>query len=90
MTYTFPYYDYLESTQKEMNLMKYYIEHIITASTQDISILKEVGMLSFMDTFTYPDLSNIQSSLTQSGEYTPEQIEEILAGLKTLPEYNRA
>jgi len=89
MTYTLSYYDYFDYTHQKMDSMKD-IENIVTASTQDISKLGAEDTLSFMDTFNFPGLDSIKLSLTKSGQYTLEQIEEILSGLKTLPEYNRA
>ena len=44
-------------------------------------------MLSFMETFNFPSLSTLRSSLKASGQYTKEQIDEIVAGLRDLPEY---
>lgn len=49
--------------------------------------LFEEDLLSFMDSFDFPDLEELKQSLTKSGEYEPKQIEEIIVGLKTLPEY---
>lgn len=43
--------------------------------------------LSFMGTFKYPKLDLMRASLQKSGEYSSEQIEEIIVGLKTLHEY---
>lgn len=48
---------------------------------------QEEDLLFFMETFDFPDLQELRQSLTDSGEYKPEQIEEIISGLKTLPEY---
>jgi len=47
----------------------------------------DIDNLSFMGTFKFPKIEKMKISLQQSGEYTSEQIEEIIAGLKTLPEY---
>lgn len=47
----------------------------------------EIDNLSFMGTFKFPKIEEMRSTLQQSGEYTTKQIEEIIAGLKTLPEY---
>lgn len=49
--------------------------------------LQKEDMLSFMETFNFPSLSNLRSSLKASGQYTKEQLDEIVAGLKDLPEY---
>ena len=41
-----------------------------------------------MDTFVFPDLKKVKSSL-QKSKYSEERINEIITGLKTLPEYKR-
>lgn len=48
----------------------------------------EKDNISFMGTFTYPNLDEMKMTLLQSGEYTVDQVTEIIAGLKTLPEYS--
>lgn len=48
---------------------------------------QEEDLLFFMETFDFPNLQELRQSLTDSGEYKPEQVEEIISGLKTLPEY---
>lgn len=48
---------------------------------------QEEDLLAFMETFDFPDLQELRQSLANSGEYKPEQVEEIISGLKTLPEY---
>lgn len=48
---------------------------------------QEEDMLAFMETFNFPSLSTVRRSLKASGRYTKEQIDEIVAGLKDLPEY---
>ena len=48
---------------------------------------QEEDLLAFMETFDFPPLEDLRQSLTDSGEYKPEQVEEIISGLKTLPEY---
>ena len=48
---------------------------------------QEEDMLTFMETFNFPSLSSLRSSLKASGQYTKKQIDEIVAGLKDLPEY---
>ena len=45
----------------------------------------EVDAVSFMETFVPPNLKKVKSSL-QKSKYSEEQISEIIAGLKTLPE----
>lgn len=49
----------------------------------------ERDLLSFMEEFTFPNLGDVEQSLTDTGEYTKTEIAEIVSGLKTLPEYNR-
>lgn len=48
---------------------------------------QQVDMLSFMETFNFPSLSILIKSLKASGRYAKEQINEIVMGLKDLPEY---
>ncbi len=48
----------------------------------------EKDKLSFMEKFDAPKLSEVRVSLNKSGNYTQDQVEEIIAGLSTLPEYN--
>lgn len=48
---------------------------------------QEEDLLFFMETFDFPNLQDLKQSLIDSGEYKPEQVEEIILGLKTLPEY---
>lgn len=43
--------------------------------------------LSFMGDFDFPELDKLEFSLRRSGKYNDEEIKEIVAGLKTLPEY---
>lgn len=47
----------------------------------------EEDLLSFMESFDFPDLVQLKISLKDSGLYTREQINEIISGLATLPEY---
>lgn len=47
----------------------------------------EEDLLSFMESFDFPDLAQLKISLKNSGLYTQEQINEIISGLATLPEY---
>ena len=49
---------------------------------------QEEDMLAFMEPFNFPNLSKLKDSLKASGQYTKKQIDEIIAGLSTLPEYN--
>lgn len=46
----------------------------------------EIDAVSFIETFVFPDLKKVKSSL-QKSKYSEEQINEIIVGLKTLPEY---
>lgn len=48
---------------------------------------KKENLLYFMESFDFPDLEELKTSLVKSGEYKKSEIEEIIAGLKTLPEY---
>lgn len=47
----------------------------------------EEDLLEFMETFKFPSLDSLKNSLKASGEYTENQIDEIIYGLKNLPEY---
>ena len=49
---------------------------------------KQEDQLSFMEKFDFPKLSELKTSLINSGHYTGKQVKEIIAGLSTLPEYN--
>ena len=49
---------------------------------------EQEDLLSFMEKFDFPKLSELKTSLINSGHYTSEQVKEIIAGLSTLPEYN--
>lgn len=49
---------------------------------------QQEDMLAFMDNFNFPSLYKLKKSLKASGQYTKKQIDEIIAGLSTLPEYN--
>lgn len=44
-------------------------------------------ILSFMENFDFPNLDDLKTSLIESGKYKKSEVEEIVAGLKTLPEY---
>lgn len=44
-------------------------------------------LLSFMGDFDFPNLGELELSLKKSGKYKGKEIKEIIAGLKTLPEY---
>ena len=44
--------------------------------------------LSFMKTFSFPNLKEMKASLKKEKDST-EEIKEIILGLKTLPEYKR-
>lgn len=52
------------------------------------SLTEEQDVLSFMEPFDFPNLEELKLSLAQSGHYTEKQIEEIIAGISTLPHYN--
>lgn len=47
----------------------------------------EEDLLSFMGSFDFPDLDNLKTTLIQTGKYKKIEVEEIIKGLKTLPEY---
>ena len=47
-----------------------------------------VDEISYMETFSFPDLEVIKLSLEKSN-YSEDQKKELILGLKTLPEYNR-
>ncbi|MBU0998115.1 hypothetical protein KJ570_01080 [Patescibacteria group bacterium] len=44
--------------------------------------------LLFMETFSFPNLKKMKASLKKE-KYSTEEINEIILGLKTLPEYKR-
>jgi len=69
------------STRKEVNFMK-----TLTAVVFGFTELQSEDKLSFMDVFTFPNLNKIRSDLKKAG-YGKEKINEIISGLKTLPEY---
>ena len=48
---------------------------------------EEPDNLSFMESFDFPDLEELRTSLTESHQYTTEQVQEIVSGLATLAEY---
>lgn len=54
---------------------------------KDFSAKEEKDLLAFMGDFTFPNLNQLKTSLQKSG-YKKSEIEEIIAGLKTLPEYS--
>ena len=51
------------------------------------NLIPEVDELAFMTTFTFPKLDELKASLKASGVYSNEQLDRIIAGLETLPEY---
>lgn len=79
--YKIAYYDYFKSTFKNTVVNN-------TESKKFVIIDDNVDYLSFMESFDFPQLNKLKSSLVSSGEYTQEQVEEIIAGLSTLPEYH--
>lgn len=48
---------------------------------------EQVDKLYFMETFDFPGLGELKTSLLESKELTPEQVEKVISGLATLPEY---
>ncbi len=48
--------------------------------------IKEIDKLSFMEDFEFPPLDKLRKLLLKS--HPKKEVEEIIAGLKTLPEYN--
>lgn len=51
------------------------------------NVEKEEDLLSFMEPFEFPDLDQLKASLSKSKVYTKKHIDELVAGFKTLPEY---
>ena len=51
------------------------------------NLMTEVDELAFMTTFTFPKLDELRASLKASGVYSDEQLDRIMSGLETLPEY---
>jgi len=80
MTYTIPVA--VDSTRKEVNFIK-----TLTAVVSGFTELQSEDKLSFMDVFTFPNLKKVRSDLKEAG-YKEEKIDEIISGLKTLPEYS--
>lgn len=79
--YKIAYYDYFKSA----------FENTVVNNTESKKLVvtdENIDSLSFMESFDAPPLSEVRASLTSSGNYTQEQVEEIVAGLSTLPEYN--
>lgn len=60
---------------------------IIVTSAEVVGANNE-EVLSFMETFSFPNLKNIKASLKKAN-YSTEEVTEIISGLKTLPEYKR-
>lgn len=79
--YKIAYYDYFKNAFKNIAVNN-------TESKKLVIIDEDMDSLSFMESFDAPPLSEVRASLTSSGNYTQEQVEEIVAGLSTLPEYN--
>ncbi len=84
MTYTIPYEELIESTQENYNLID---QFPYSAKVGYVSAMPN-DKYSFMETFTFPDLNQIEHSLTASGKYSKKLVREIISGLKTLPEYD--
>ena len=82
MTYTLPI-TYTKITRTEVDIGAS-SESVVSGFTDTF----EVDALSFMETFTLPDLKEVKTSLKKS-KYSEEQTNEIISGLKTLPEYKR-
>lgn len=83
MTYAWMINNLEDCTYNDMNLMKS-IGFAVAASVE------KPDVFYFMENFNFPDLKVVKKSLTKSKQYSQKQISEILSGLKTLPEYNRA
>lgn len=60
----------------------------IKATHTDFVHANDSGILSFMETFSFPNLKKMTVSLKKA-KYSTEEIKEIISGLKTLPEYKR-
>lgn len=79
--YKIAYYDYFKSAFKNTVVNN-------TESKKLVIIDDNIDYLSFMESFDFPQLSKLKPSLISSGEYTQEQVDEIIVGLSTLPEYH--
>lgn len=82
MTYTLPL-PHIRTTRTEVNLGAD-VKLVVSGFTDAF----DIDTLSYMETFTFPDLKKVGVSL-QNSKYSEKQIEEVIAGLKTLPEYKR-
>lgn len=71
-----------EATTKRFDYYLEWVKSIVSRTTTE-------DKLSFMETFDFPDLNQLKISLIDSGSYTSKQVDEILAGLSTLPEYGK-
>lgn len=79
MTYPFPII-YPKTTYEIVNFS---VEKSFTTGHTDI--FKD-DSISFMDTFVFPDLEKVKTSLEKS-KYSKKEINEIVTGLKTLIEH---
>ncbi len=68
--------------------MPYTLPITYSKTTDFTDTIDEVDALSCMETFTFPNLKEVKTSL-QKSKYSEEQINEVIAGLKTLSEYKR-
>lgn len=88
MTYLLPADNFKDYTFNQMDLV--YVGPIVKTLVYTKQKTDEQDVFSFMKNFNFPDLKVIKKSLTKSKQYSQKQINEILSGLKTLPEYNCA
>ena len=49
---------------------------------------EQLDKLYFMEAFDFPDLGELRASLLGSKELPSEQVEKVISGLATLPEYS--
>jgi len=88
MTYLLPADNFNDYTFNQMDLAD--IGPIVKTLVYTKQKNDERDIFSFMKDFNFPDLKVIKKSLTKSKQYSQKQVAEILSGLGTLPEYNRA
>lgn len=81
-SYTVPI-NIAESTTKRFDYLEWGKNIISTIISVD-----QTDHLSFMESFDFPELNELKTSLTNSGHYAPKQVDEIIEGLSTLPEYS--
>lgn len=80
--YKVAYYEYFKDAFKNIVVNN-------TESKKILMIDENIDNLSFMESFDFPELIQLKVSLDNCGNYTRKQVDEIIAGLSTLPEYRK-